>query len=156
MGFFEQAKVVLESGLGYSDLEAVALLRAEIYLSLEKPAEALAHLFGLDSERASRLRARAEASAGDFSSAHEIYSELGNGTETQSMAWLSQDWLDRVDDETPVFGQMVSVAQIALAAQVESEGMLERTATQITESQNARSMIQKLLNSEELQTPEIE
>lgn len=156
LGFSQQAQIVLESGVGYTDQETVALLRAEISLSLERPLEALAHLFGVNSEAASRLRAQAEANSGGFSQAHQIYSELENTAQMQSVAWLSGDWLDRVGDEAPVFGPMVSVAQNALEDQAGREGMLERTADFISESQNARSAIQQLLNSDELISPESE
>lgn len=156
LGFSQQAKIVLESGMDYQNQEAVALLRAEISLKLERPLEALAHLFGQESEAVSQLRARAEASSGGFSRAHQIYSELENPTQTQRVAWLARDWSDRIEGETPVFGPMVSVAQRALEGQVGREGMLGRTAASISESQDARRAIQQLLNSGELTPSELD
>ncbi len=145
LGFWTQAELSLNSGKNYSNREQVALLRAEIALALGRPFEALAHLFGLDTETASFLRAKAEASAGDFSTAHSIYTELGSDLQSQRAAWLSKDWSMRVESATPVFGPMVSVAQSPLDTQTLREGMLERTATALSESQNARAAIQELL-----------
>ena len=148
LGFAQQAEMVLNSGQGYSKREQVGLLRAEISLSLDRPYQALAHLFGLDSEPASLLRAKAEASAGDFSSANSIYTELGISHLSQRTAWLSQDWSLRVENATPVFGPMVSIAQSPLDNQSQKEGMLGRAAAAISESENARAAIRELLKAD--------
>lgn len=150
LGFSMQAELVLNSGPDYSDREQVALLRAEISLVLDRPYEALAHLFGFDTEPASLLRAQAEAFSGDYSTAHSIYAELGDQSQSQRTAWLSQDWSLRVEDATPVFGPMVSIAQMPLDDRSEREGMLERTETALSESQAARVAIQELLGTDAL------
>lgn len=156
LGFPEQAELVLQSGDNEPDSPSIALLSARISLELDRPLQALAHLFGQESEEAALLRATAEAKTGDFSSAHSIFSQLGSTIQARNSAWLSQDWSMRVEETTPVFGAMVSVAQTTLDDKPERDGMLERSATAISESQSARSAIQALLNSEELRLPELE
>ncbi|MFL4469482.1 hypothetical protein ACERZ8_06220 [Tateyamaria armeniaca] len=150
LGFPREAETVLNSGEGYSNSSRTALLKAEISLSLDRPYEALAHLFGQESEDASLLRARAEARAGDFSGAHSIYSALDNTADSDRAAWLSQEWSVLVEEVTPVFGPMVAVAQSVLPNDPKTEGMLERAGTTISESETARSAIEDLLAASEL------
>ncbi|WP_299728769.1 hypothetical protein [uncultured Tateyamaria sp.] len=153
LGFAKQAETVLNAGQGYKNSGKVALLKAEISMALNRPYEALAHLFGQESDAATLLRARAESLAGDFSGAHSIYSALEDTQSAQQTAWLSEDWSVLVEDATPVFGPMVSVAQSTIEDEPQKDGMLERAAAAISESQNARLAIEDLLTADELRVP---
>ena len=153
LGFAQQAEAVLNSGEGYKDGTRVALLKAEISLALNRPYEAMAYVYGQESDAASLLRARAESLAGDFSQAHSIYAALDSATASQQAAWLSEDWSDLVEEVTPVFGPMVSVAQSTITDEPQKEGMLQRASAAVSESQNARLAIEELLNSNELRVP---
>ncbi len=146
LGFFEQAEIILAAGTGEPKTSQSALLRAEISIALQRPQEALAHLFGENSEAASVLRAEAEIRAGDYSEAHSIYSDIGDGPNSQRAAWLSDEWSLLVEEAAPVFGPVVRVAQTTLDNPPETDGMLERAKTAVSESEGAREAIRQLLN----------
>ena len=152
LGFHEQAEIILNAGPRFPNSAKTALLMAEISLALERPQEALAHLFGETSEAATLLRARAEKLSGDYSEAFSIYASLGDESNSGQAAWLSDEWSLLVEEGAPVFGPVVRVAQSTLENPPQLEGMLDRAATAIAESQEARQVIRDLLNSDALAT----
>ena len=72
---------------------------------------------------------------------------IGDEANSQHTAWLSENWPDLVEVAAPIYGPIVHVSQNALDSSPELEGMLQRTAAAISESQEARSAISNLLTS---------
>lgn len=150
LGFYEQGEVVLAVQPEYSNNREKALLKAKIAIALSRPYEALAHLLGETSDAAGNLRAQAEMDVGEFTEAHATYTAIGDEVNSRRTAWLSDDWTVLVEDVSPIFGPVVRVSQNPLENLPEREGMLARTATAISESQGARSAIQELLLSSDI------
>ena len=149
LGFPGQAEIILDKGADNPRNSATALLSAEIALALSRPQDALTHLIGEKSDAADALRAEAEARAGDFAGANVIYNTLGDINNSRRTAWLSTDWSVLIEETSPVFGPVVQVARRALETPGERDGMLERAASAISESQGARLVIEDLLRSDD-------
>lgn len=149
LGFPERAKNILDKGDGSSRNSATALLSAEISLALSRPQDALTYLAGENSDAATGLRAEAEARIGNFAEANAIYNSLGDIENSRRTAWLSTDWSALVEETSPVFGPAVQIARSALETSGKRDGMLERAASAISESQGARRVIEDLLRSDD-------
>ncbi|MEP4249912.1 tetratricopeptide repeat protein [Tateyamaria sp.] len=147
LGFYEQGEYLLSINPTYPKNTRTSLLKAEISIELSRPHEALAHLFGETSKRAQFLRARAKSSLGDFSQAYSIYSNIGDEMNSQRTAWLANNWGALIQDEVPIFGAAARISQVALDTSTELDGILERSALAISESQGARQAIEDLLNT---------
>jgi len=152
LGFPHPARVILNSGQISKSSARTSLLNAKIALAMDRPREALMHLRDQDSDAASLLRAQAETVIGNYSSAYSIYSNVESGDKAQRTAWLSQDWTILVEEASPVFGSISSVAQKNLESDLQTEGALKRATEAISESQDARAIIWELLSSQTLDT----
>ncbi|WP_415405003.1 hypothetical protein [Tateyamaria sp. SN3-11] len=150
LGFPEQAETILTTSPQPVGTSEVRLLKAQISLDLARPQEALAHLYGLNMEEADRLRATAKTQIGDFDAAHSIFSEAGDREGAQRTAWLARNWSELMEEEAPVFGAVSRVAKNELEDPLELDGMLSRAAAAISESADAREIIENLLQSEAL------
>lgn len=145
LGFHGQAEELLDAGPQDTNPSRTTLLRAKLSLALDRPQEALTLLFSETSSEASLLRAKAKMQVGDYAEAHSIYEEIGDEVNSSRTAWMADDWVVLVEEASPVFGPVASVAQTSLDAPADLEGMLERTTSAISESKEARGIITELL-----------
>ncbi|MEO1732549.1 MAG: hypothetical protein AAFR45_02810 [Pseudomonadota bacterium] len=155
LGFSEEAETVISTLKGTDLPSKTKVLRAQIALDLERPEEALAFLFGIESEQADALRAEASLRAGAYDTAQNMFSQTGNSDGQQQAAWLSEDWARLSETSGPVFQQVAEVAQTPLEVSPDVSGMLARTSATIEESTKARDAIRALLAAEQFtQEPE--
>lgn len=145
LGFASEAELVLAARTDIPNNDKARMIKAKIALSLERPFEAEAMLFGLGTTEADVLRAEAKAKSGSFDEAHSLFSELGEENGSRQTAWLSNDWVSLVGDDTPVLGPVARIAQTEISDDTTTDGMLLRTSEAITESAEARSVIEELL-----------
>ena len=83
---------------------------------------------------------------------HRLFSLLGEEDEIRYTAWLSNDWANLVGQDTPVLGQIASLTQTQISEDPNPDGMLSRTREAISESTQARSMIEALLRMSKAET----
>lgn len=145
LGFSAKAEHVLARQADAQNDDETRLVRAKIALALERPFEAEALIFGIQTPEAIALRAQAKARSGAFNEAHELFAQMGEVERSNSAAWLSEDWVDLVDDGTPVLAGAARMAQTHMDDDYNREGMLSRTLVAISESKNARGTIEDLL-----------
>ncbi len=145
LGFALEAERLLAQHADIPDDANTRFVRAKIALALSRAFEAEALIFGLQSPEAEMLRARAKAQTGAFDEAHDLFAELGQDGPRQQTAWLSDEWVSLVGDDTPVFSDVARVAQAKISNDANPDGMLGRASEAISESQAARSVIEELL-----------
>ena len=156
LGFDGQAERIMTAQDDIPRTTDERLLRAEIALNLSRPYEAIALLYGEAGEPANRLRARAKERAGDFDAAHVLFSEIGDAENGNRAAWLSEDWINRVDETGTVFAPVAQVAQMTLDPSTSLEGMLSRASEALTESAQARETLEALLADPSLDDTQLE
>jgi hypothetical protein len=152
LGFAREAESILLTRPSIPETEQLNFLKARIALSLSRPMEAQALVFGIDSTEADMLRAMAKTQARAFDDAHDLFAELGENESSQQTAWLSDSWADLVAQTEPVFGNVARVAQTQLDTSTDLQGMLSRTNAAIAESAAARTAIADLLRLSSGQT----
>ncbi|WP_299047530.1 hypothetical protein [uncultured Tateyamaria sp.] len=154
LGFLSEAEHLMTAS-GETLTPQHRLLRARISMGLSRPREALAFLGNLEGEVAERLRAQANAHAGEYGMAYTLFSEMNAGPDQLQSAWLSDDWLVLIEPTEPVLGPAVTVATSALDNSGDLNGMLGRTEDALDESANARDVIRQLLTMDAVsQLPE--
>lgn len=147
LGFAREAETVLAARSDFPRTTTTRLLRARIALQLNRPFEAEALIYGIDTPEADKLRARAKTQSGAFEAASEILQQLGEEDGSQQTAWLANSWTVLIEDDAPVFGDIARVAQTELPENTDIQGMLSRTSAAISESAAARAAIQDLLRT---------
>ena len=150
LGFAGQAETVLAASPEPQRNSAARLLHARIALALSRPREVSAHLYGLKSHEAERLRALAQSQTGEFDAAHAIFETLEDEQNSARTAWLSNDWSNLVANAPTVFGSVAQIAQNPMDDDPVVDGMLSRATAAISESRSARRAIEDLLRSDTL------
>lgn len=152
LGFALEAERLLDKRPNLPNDEDARITKAKIALSLSRPFEAEALIFGLKSDKAETLRAQAKMKSGSFVDAHALYSRLGEEDKSQQTAWLSNDWVELVKQETPVLGPIARLANAELFEDSNLDGMLLRTRGAISESADARILIEELLRTSSIES----
>lgn len=147
LGFASMAESVLVQQGDLPNTSRLKELRARLALDLGRPFEAEAILFGVDSETADRLRARAKRLDKNYSEASALYAELGNDAESTRSAWLAEDWDSIADEDSNPFAPIVDLIEAPLEDIDEPDGMKGRMSEAVSESARAREVIQSLLQT---------
>ena len=148
LGFGHQAESILMAHPEFSDSQSVRLLRARIALAQNRPFDAEAFSFGINSIDADRLRAEANLRMGNFAQAQAMYLRLGDSQNSEQAIWLSEDWTDLASGETSMFASVARLASTELPDDPSIEGMLARTSASVAESAQARDIISSLLQTQ--------
>lgn len=146
LGFPQLAEVILKASENTPVSSRSKELRARVALALGRPSEAHAELFGVQTETADRLRARAKSVEQKYDDAVSLYDQLGEQDQSLRAAWLAEDWLRLSDAEDNPFAPVASIIKSTMETSDDVDGMLGRMTDAISESQQARSVIESLLN----------
>ncbi len=128
-------------------------LSARIALAMDQPMRALVKLIGVETDTSSILRAEANNRVGAYEEAHRILREVGQPVAAARSAWLANSWQDLVDEETPIFGPLATLAKSPAEIEPDYTGMLSKTEAAIKESSKARQIIMQFLDEQQLHTP---
>ena len=145
LGFSRAASALLDEAVDLPSTSRVRLLRAEIALSLDQPAEALDQLFGIDGEEANRLRAQARQLQQEYADAQEMFKALGDQEESMRAALLAEDWESVSELEDSPLAPIAGLVETPMEASERVDGMLGRLSEAVSESRQAREMIETLL-----------
>ena len=147
LGFAQHADIILERAGTLPVTNRTKELRAEIALDLGRPREAEAQLFNVKTEAADRMRARAKAMDDNHRDAAGYFDRLGLREDSMRAAWLASDW-DRLSETgaTP-FAQVADIVETPMEESQEVDGMLGRLSDAVSESRQARAIIEDLLGS---------
>ncbi len=145
LGFPRLAESILDASEDLPVSSRSRELRARIALDLGRPAEVHAQLFGVQSETADRLRAQANSMQQKHQAAVELYDQLGERNQSAQAALLAEDWARISEQEQNPFAPIANVIKAPMDTSEELDGMLARMSDAISESQNARSVIESLL-----------
>jgi len=160
LGFADAANGFLKSPADISEQRTRRILRAEIALSLSRPLDAEAELLGVEGEDADRLRVQARELVGDYAGALRSVNILDEAEQRRELAWLAGDWSTLAEGEQDLLAQ---TAQLAIAHDrnsAENEfdtrapGFLRQARNLITDSQEARSVLEALLTEFAVDTAE--
>ncbi|WP_299684847.1 hypothetical protein [uncultured Tateyamaria sp.] len=146
LGFPQLAELLLTSAQDLPVSSRSKELRARIALDLGRPFEAEAQLFSVESETADRLRARAKTMAQNYAGAMSIFDRLGEEDKSVRAAWLAEDWSRLDDTEDTTFAPVANVIKTPMEASDDLDGMMGRMSDAVSESQQARAVIQSLLD----------
>ncbi|MEL6960654.1 MAG: hypothetical protein AAGL89_17080 [Pseudomonadota bacterium] len=149
LGFPNVAEAVLAQQEALPNSARVKELRARIALDLGRASEAEALLFSVEGQRADELRAEARQLSDDFSSASELFANLGNDDESNRNAWLAEDWDRLAEADNGPFSAVTRVIDALVEDSGEPDGMLGRLSGAVSESARAREVIQSLLETED-------
>ncbi|WP_415922552.1 tetratricopeptide repeat protein [Tateyamaria sp. SN6-1] len=145
LGFSEVAEEAMLRSPTTPVSERAKKLAAQISLDLGRPSEAEAQLFGVNTEEAHRIRARARWLAQDYTAATELYSEIGEARTASDAAWLAGDWQGAAGSEQNPFATVTQVIEAQIDDTEDTDGMLGRFSNAVSESERARSVIRDLL-----------
>jgi len=160
LGFADAASGFLKSPADISEQRARRILRAEIALALSRPLDAEAELLGVEGEDADRLRVQARELAGDYAGALRSVNIQDKAEQRRELAWLAGDWSTLAEGDQDLLAQ---TAQLAIAHDrnnAENEfdtrapGFLRQARNLITDSQEARSVLEALLTEFAIDTAE--
>lgn len=121
------------------------LIHAEALLQLAMPEDALLILDDLDGKNADYLRAQILLALDQNKSAFDLFQATNTPDEAVRSAWLADEWVDIVPPETPVLGEIRSLAQQPVSEIAPEDGMLATTNTALERSANARGVLEELL-----------
>ena len=125
-------------------------LEAEIALELGFEHEALANLYNMETAAVVGLRAKVLHQMGDFSAASQTFMDVGEVDHANRSAWLSDNWSMFDDYSVPVFGSAAEVANTNLSRELRQGAELLGADLSIVESENARTVLNQLLASEDV------
>lgn len=123
------------------------LTQAEIYLALGQPQAALTTLALVRDEPFDDLRAEALLQLGENREAFEVFRSIDAETDAVRSAWLAEEWIELLPPETPVLGDIQSLAREVIAPLNATDGMLEAATSEVESSGNARETLETLLQS---------
>jgi hypothetical protein len=125
---------------------SLRLLRAEIALALQRPAEADLALLGLDGRKADRLRARARSLRGDHASAQALFAATDALPEADRAALYTRDpeVLARASD--PLLLEVADLLGGPAGPVPDGLATLDRIATLLAETGSARATLTSLLD----------
>ncbi|GFE49571.1 hypothetical protein So717_13240 [Roseobacter cerasinus] len=123
------------------------LTQAEIYLALDQPQAAITTLALVRDEPVEDLRAEALLQLGENREAFEVFRSIDAETEAIRSAWLAEEWIELLPSETPVLGEIQSLARETIAPLNAADGMLEAAIAEVENSGNARETLETLLQS---------
>ena len=146
LGFSQLAETLLAQSPQASHSTRHKKLRARIALDLGRPHEAEAQLFGLDSDVADRLRARAKTMEKNYERAMEIFDQLDEPDESVRAALLAENWSRLSQSENSAYAPFAELIETPMEASEQIDGMLGRMSDAVAESQRARSVIRSLLD----------
>ncbi|MFK7881561.1 hypothetical protein [Roseobacter sp.] len=121
------------------------ILVAEISLDLEKPRDALQVLEDETGKAVDELRARSFLDLGQNGRAVELFQSSGAPETASRAAWLSDDWVDLTSQNSPVFGDIRSLAEEPVEDISTENGMIAATSSALEESAAAREIVAQLL-----------
>ena len=122
------------------------LLRAEIALAHQRPAEAELALAGLEGAEADRLRARARMLRGDHRAARALFETGGDPGEADRAAWLAGDSVALAQARTPLLREVAEVMERpATPAPGPGAPLLDAPRAVLAEAGAARAVLARLL-----------
>lgn len=151
LGFFQEAEMLLPQQTQHPMTQKHRILRAEIALGLQRPEEASAILGRTEGEAADRLRALARLENEDYTEAYNLFNQLGDPQSKGHTAWMSEDWLELSAAGGSVIEETAQVSRTELNINPELDGLLARSEEALTESSNARDVLERLLLSKRSQ-----
>ncbi|QJF52972.1 tetratricopeptide repeat protein [Roseobacter ponti] len=122
------------------------LLYAEALLDTGEPAKALSLLKEMTENEALALTARAQIALEQFGGAAKTYVELGDQGSASQAAFMSPDWRELTDEETPLFGPVAQASGEDVAPVETRPEMLREISGAIDSSENARATLNALLS----------
>lgn len=146
LGFPKLADAILKDASDIPLSSKARELKARIALDLGRPAEAEAELFGVESDTADRLRARAKTMENNHADAIGLYERLGEAEQSVRAAWLAEDWSRMGTAEAAQFAPVADLIETPMDSSNNRDGMLGRLTDAVSESQQAREVIQSLLD----------
>ena len=144
LGFPQLADLILQGEPDIPMSTKARELKARISLDLGRPPEAEAQLFGLESDAADRLRARAKTMENSHAEAIGLYDRLGEQDQSVRAAWLAEDWSRLGNEDASLFAPVAELIEAPMDASDDRDGMLGRLSDAVSESQQARAVIQSL------------
>lgn len=145
LGFPHQAEAAMRPIVPRLNEPDARRLKARIALDQSKPALALAHLLGLESEEDLRLRAAAKQMAGDLEGASDVFSQLDDQPAADRAALLSDTWASRLAQSEAAFGSLAEIASTEITTSPDLKGMLGRSREALNESAQTRSILETLV-----------
>ena len=147
LGFPQLAELIANKADGLPVSAKSKELLARIALDLERPFEAEEHLFGVETDTANRLRARANSMTQNYETVASIFAQLGEEDRSLRAAWLAGDWSSLDRDETHRFAPVTDLIETQMDTSENLDGMLGRMSEALRESAEAREVIQSLLTN---------
>lgn len=126
------------------------LLGSKVSIEMGELANALEDLRGINGAEADRIRAVANEALGQNSEASILFNSLGDVDGARRNAWLSESWIDLIDDQDPIFGASSAVSKMQLPSTVRQDSMLENISTLLADSTSSRKELSNLLQSIDL------
>ncbi|MEO0939503.1 MAG: hypothetical protein AAFY38_15220 [Pseudomonadota bacterium] len=151
LGFPHQAEMALRPVVPRLNEPDARRLKARIALDQRKPALALAHLLGLNSEEDLRLSAKAKEMAGDLEGASALFAQLDDKKAADRTALLSGSWASRLAQSEEAFGALADIAGADMTLSPELNGMLGRSRAALLESAQSRRTLEALVLGSEAQ-----
>ena len=148
LGFPHMASSLLSMQEELPNSARVKKLRAQLALDLGRPLEAEAMLFGLESDQAKRLLAEAEAQSSNFDTASVLFADVGDEDARVRNAFLAEDWDSLAAEGNSPLAGVASLIDVPVDDIGDTEGMLGRLNSSLSESARARDLIQSLLTLE--------
>lgn len=145
LGFTADALAVLSTVPEGSKTASMRLLQAEVLLELGEAKNSIAVLDGIEGSKADYLRASAMLRLGENASAFELFQATDKPEEAAHSAWLADEWDTIVPIETPVLGQIISLADQEIPEIEPVDGMLALTNATLDQSTIDRERLQALL-----------
>lgn len=150
LGFFGEAKRLLQAAQETTFLQRRRLLMARVALADNLPKRAEAEILGIDTPEAEALRARARSQAGDHQSAATLLAKLGDTQSAEEQVWLGGDLSALNDATTEVYRAtseyFSSEANTSSGSNPdETIGILARNKSLLQGSEQARSVVEELL-----------
>jgi hypothetical protein len=150
LGFADEAGRLLGRIPTQMQTEKSRLLGSRILFEQGAFDQAIVHTEGMDTVSAAAVQAAALERTGNKTAAVRLYRKADQPELAITASWLSDDWLQLMDPDHPVFGPVAQVSRETIADLTSSEQMLSDTQAAIDASSNARKTLQELLESLDL------
>lgn len=145
LGFAASAEILLSNVSDSRTDENTQILRARVAIELGRPEEARANLFGVSSKEADQIRAQAEMMKGNVRQAYELFQRAGDNDRMRQTAWMAEDWNELVVGVDDQFETVAELSKVSAPELGQLEGIIGRLEDSISESANARQVLQTFL-----------
>jgi hypothetical protein len=146
LGFPEFALQVLSRDRPELMPDREKIVAAKAMMDLDRGEESLKYLAGINDEVAVALRARATEIVGNSDEATALYANAQEEQSALEASWLSENWLELLPPEAPLFGELRDIATTQMPVPTLNPSALTQSQSLLLETETTRETIERLLN----------